>query len=336
MASRAALPLAACASTTPSRMRYSPSSAPAPLRPPFRQRRKPPSGGTRCATRSSAILKRRALPRSGLPSIRRCRSGQPACRRRVGGTLEQGARACRRGRRQNCRSRRNYTDTRRRSGLVRRARRRSEERVDRSLNGCSAEEAHRAHRHPRGDRRYRPGGGGDRACCPLGRRCPQRDTSAQTPARSAQQHLGRRDRAVRQLVLIADDDLIVGILNGNGLVTGNGNRWTRERVTSLRSHHRIPVHKPAEDGVEPWLQLKQSRTVSSHRRQDTPARGRSRRDPRDPSLAGWSVDLRPRRSLHPGSPNHHGTGAAEPETPRGIASRSTRPVSFNDIDRWVF
>jgi len=61
--------------------------------------------------------------------------------------------------------------------------------------------------------------------------------------------------AVRQLVLIANDDLIAGILNRNGLVTGNGNRWTRERVTSMRSHHRIPVHKPAEDGVEPWLQL---------------------------------------------------------------------------------
>ena len=61
--------------------------------------------------------------------------------------------------------------------------------------------------------------------------------------------------AVRHLVLIADDDLIAGILNRNGLVTGNGNRWTRERVTSLRSHHRIPVHKPADDGVEPWLQL---------------------------------------------------------------------------------
>ena len=61
--------------------------------------------------------------------------------------------------------------------------------------------------------------------------------------------------AVRQLVLIANDDLIAGILNRNGLVTGNGNRWTRERVTSLRSHHRIPVHKPAEDGIEPWLHL---------------------------------------------------------------------------------
>ena len=49
--------------------------------------------------------------------------------------------------------------------------------------------------------------------------------------------------AVRHLALIANDDLIAGILNRNGLVTGNGNRWTRERVTSLRSHHRIPVFK---------------------------------------------------------------------------------------------
>ena len=61
--------------------------------------------------------------------------------------------------------------------------------------------------------------------------------------------------AVRQLVLIANDDLIAGILNRNGLVTGYGNRWTRERVTSLRSHHDIAVYKPAADGIEPWLNL---------------------------------------------------------------------------------
>ena len=61
--------------------------------------------------------------------------------------------------------------------------------------------------------------------------------------------------AVRQLVLIANDDLIAGILNRNGLVTGNGNRWTRERVTSMRSNYRIPVFKSAEDGIEPWLNL---------------------------------------------------------------------------------
>ena len=50
-------------------------------------------------------------------------------------------------------------------------------------------------------------------------------------------------QAVRQLVLIAGDDLIAGLLNRNGLKTGNGNRWTRERVTSAPHNHsagRIP------------------------------------------------------------------------------------------------
>src|SRR3954447_2697997 len=61
--------------------------------------------------------------------------------------------------------------------------------------------------------------------------------------------------AVRRLALIANDDLIAGVLNRNGLKTGNGNRWTRERVASLRSSYRIPVFKPAEDGGEPWLNL---------------------------------------------------------------------------------
>jgi hypothetical protein len=49
---------------------------------------------------------------------------------------------------------------------------------------------------------------------------------------------------------LVDFDLIAG-----GLVTGYGNRWTRERVTSLRSHHRVAVYKPADDGIEPWLNL---------------------------------------------------------------------------------
>jgi hypothetical protein len=64
---------------------------------------------------------------------------------------------------------------------------------------------------------------------PLDRRRSQRDTPAPTAARAAQQHLSRCDCCVRQLVLIANDDLIAGILNRNGLVTGYGNCWTRER-----------------------------------------------------------------------------------------------------------
>ena len=66
--------------------------------------------------------------------------------------------------------------------------------------------------------------------------------------------------AVRQLILIANDDLIAGLLNRNKLTTGNGNRWTRERVTSLRSHHKIPVHRPADGGIEPWLNLTKAAT----------------------------------------------------------------------------
>ncbi len=64
--------------------------------------------------------------------------------------------------------------------------------------------------------------------------------------------------AVRHLVRIASDDLIAGLLKRNRLVTGHGNRWTRERVTALRSHHRIPVYRPAPDGIEPWLNLTQA------------------------------------------------------------------------------
>lgn len=61
--------------------------------------------------------------------------------------------------------------------------------------------------------------------------------------------------AVRQLALIARDDLIAGLLNRNGLRTGNGNRWTRERVCALRGYRKIPTFRPAADGVEPWLNL---------------------------------------------------------------------------------
>jgi hypothetical protein len=44
-------------------------------------------------------------------------------------------------------------------------------------------------------------------------------------------------------------------------VTGHGNRWTRERLTALRSHHKIPVFQPAADGQEPWLNLSNAARV---------------------------------------------------------------------------
>jgi hypothetical protein len=101
--------------------------------------------------------------------------------------------------------------------------------------------------------------------------------------------------AVRHLVRIASDDLVAGLLNRSRLVTGHGNRWTRERATALRSHHRIPVYRPAPDGIEPWLNLTQAAAhlgVSPRRSGWRP----NERDQRHPSARGWSLDLQPRRS----------------------------------------
>jgi hypothetical protein len=61
--------------------------------------------------------------------------------------------------------------------------------------------------------------------------------------------------AVRVLVRICSDDTIAGALSRSGLVTGMGNRWTRERVTSLRSHHGIPPYSAERRRVEGWLTL---------------------------------------------------------------------------------
>ena len=109
--------------------------------------------------------------------------------------------------------------------------------------------------------------------------------------------------AVRQLVLIANDDLIAGILNRNGLVTGNGNRWTRERVTSLRSHSPHPGLQARRGRDRAMAQPEQGRAASADRAQDAPAGRGSRRDRSDSSPAGRSVDLQPRRSLDVSQPD---------------------------------
>ena len=142
--------------------------------------------------------------------------------------------------------------------------------------------------------------------------------------------------AVRQLVLIANDDLIAGILNRNGLKTGNGNRWTRERVTSMRSNYRIPVFKPAEDGIEPWLNLSNAAKLLQIA-------------PKTLRLAAEAGEI---EAIHPlpdgpwifaraaldniSRPIDHRTGTTEPKIPRGIASRPAKPLLFNHIARWVF
>lgn len=67
--------------------------------------------------------------------------------------------------------------------------------------------------------------------------------------------------AVRSLARLCSDDVIAGVLNRNGLRTGRGNRWTRERVVSLRSYHKIVCydrHRCAEEG---WLKLKEAADI---------------------------------------------------------------------------
>lgn len=61
--------------------------------------------------------------------------------------------------------------------------------------------------------------------------------------------------AVRSLVLIANDEQIAGVLNRNGHRTGRGNRFTRERVVSLRSYHEIPVYNAEERVQNGWMTL---------------------------------------------------------------------------------
>jgi len=62
-------------------------------------------------------------------------------------------------------------------------------------------------------------------------------------------------QAVRLLARTCSDDVIAGFLNRNGLRTGRGNRWTRGRVVSLRSHHQIPCHDPEVRGRDGWMNL---------------------------------------------------------------------------------
>jgi hypothetical protein len=63
---------------------------------------------------------------------------------------------------------------------------------------------------------------------------------------------------VRWLSLICGDDLIASYLNRNGLKTGKGNRWTRERVCSLRSHYQIACFCPERKSEEGWLNLSEA------------------------------------------------------------------------------
>ncbi|WP_217645825.1 hypothetical protein [Paracoccus homiensis] len=122
--------------------------------------------------------------------------------------------------------------------------------------------------------------------------------------------------AVRQLARIAGDDIIAGVLNRNGLASGNGNRWTRERVTALRSYCKIPVFKPDPGGLEPWLNLSSaSRLLGVAQKCCGWQRSqvKSRRIIRLPTGQGYSSA----RNCQKRRPNNSGNGRRKtPNTPR--------------------
>ena len=97
--------------------------------------------------------------------------------------------------------------------------------------------------------------------------------------------------AVRVLVRIANDNLIAGLLNRNKLITGHGNRWTRERVTALRSHHKIPVYSAELRDREGWLTLSQAAALLTISAKTLRLRGRTWRRRGFTSTNRWSVDL---------------------------------------------
>ena len=61
--------------------------------------------------------------------------------------------------------------------------------------------------------------------------------------------------AVRLLARVLSDEMIAAFLNKNGLLTGRGNRWTKERVTSLRSYHQIACFSRENKKSEGWMTL---------------------------------------------------------------------------------
>jgi DNA invertase Pin-like site-specific DNA recombinase len=61
--------------------------------------------------------------------------------------------------------------------------------------------------------------------------------------------------AVRVLARTCTDKVIAGALNRSGLRTGRGNRWTRGRVTSLRTWNKIPRYCAERRESEGWLNL---------------------------------------------------------------------------------
>ncbi len=61
--------------------------------------------------------------------------------------------------------------------------------------------------------------------------------------------------AIRILARVCKDEVIAAFLNRNKILTGRGNRWTKERVASSRSKRKIPRFTPERRDQEGWMNL---------------------------------------------------------------------------------
>ena len=82
--------------------------------------------------------------------------------------------------------------------------------------------------------------------------------------------------------------------------------------------------------------LAQGGAASKDCTEDAQTGGGGWRDRGNPSPAGRSLDLRSCSTHHSSGKIHQRTGTTESQTPHRIASRPTKPILFNHIDRWVF
>ena len=200
---------------------------------------------------------------------------------------------------------------------------------------CAAQETHRADRHPGDCRRYRSGRGRDRARRPLDRWDAYRAAPAEAPARPAQQHFGRHHRRHPPT---GPDRQRRSDCRHPQQERARHRPWqpldprTRHfaaltspcsRAQTSRRRHRTLV-EPQQGGASSPYYIK-----------DAQACRRGRRDRGCPSAARWSMGLQPRLSYKHCRTPHRRARAAKPKIPHRIASRSTKSLRFNHIDRWV-
>ena len=204
-------------------------------------------------------------------------------------------------------------------------------------DGRAAQEADRAHPHPRGRRRSRRRTGRDRADPALGGRRPHRAPAAAPPARAAHQHARRHRRGRAH----AGAD--------------RPRRRDRRRAQPQRPQDRPrqPLDPRARHGAalalpDPGVPRGRggSRALAQPEPGGRPRRrcgahpatgGGTGRGRREASARGRTVGVQPRRSRGPGRPRPSlGRQRSRAKTPRGTGPRAAKPLRINNIARCAF